>query len=170
MCNLSLKFGSIHDILLDQPRCINHIKDLMISLFQNPIPRETIMITFEFNDLNSGVCEIIASISKDHRSLGRREKYDDCVYSRYSNSLNRVVIIERVKEQPGYLSLDDQVKSEVFFEYTFNDSINFILNAEFSSDHVSDSLIEWFSQMIVNFPEEKNKIDTYAEGNHEKED
>ena len=151
MCYLSLKLESFHDILQNQPRCINLIKDLMISLFQNPIPQETVMITFEFYDLTSGECEIIASVSKDQRYLGRREKYNDCVYSRYSDSINRVIIIERVKEQPGYLSLDDQVKSEVFFEYSFTDSINFILNAEFSSDHVSDSVKHWFSQRIEIF-------------------
>jgi len=142
----------------------------MISLFQNPIPQETRMITFEFHDLNTDVCEIIVSVSKDQRNLGRREKYDDCVYSRYSDSINRVVIIERVKEQPGYLALDDQVKSEVFFEYTFTDSINFILNAEFSSDHVSDSVKRWFSRMIGIFSERKNKIDILSSDNQEKED
>ncbi len=170
MCDLSLKLESIHNIFQVQPRCLDLIKDLMISLIQNPIPQETIMITFEFHDLNTCVCEIIASVSKEQRYLGRREKYSDCVYSRYSDSINRVIIIERVKEQPGYLSLNDQVKSEVFFEFTFADSINFILNAEFSSDHVSDSVKQWFSQMIGIFSKKKNKLDIQVTDNREKED
>ena len=118
MCDLSLKLESIHAIFQVQPRCIDLLKNFMISLFQYSVPQEALMITFEFHDLNTGVCEIIALVSEDHRHLGRREKYNDCVYSRYSDSVNRVVIIERVKEQPGYLSLDNQVKSEIFFEYT----------------------------------------------------
>ena len=169
MHDLHLKLDSFHRLFQIQPRCIDLVKDLMISVLRNPIPQEVIMITLELHDLNSGVCEIIASLSEDHRHLGRREKYDKCIFSHYSSSIDRTVIIERVKAQPGYLALDDRVMSEVFFEYTFSDSINLILNTEFSTPTISDTLKNWFESVCGIFVEEENSTNINTTDNQEKE-
>lgn len=105
------------------------------------------MITLEFHTLTSGMCEIVALVGDDNRHLGRQEKYSNCIYSQFSGSLNRVVILENVTEHSGYLSLDDRVMSEIFFEYTLSDSTNLIMNAEFASSNISEEVNKWFGQM-----------------------
>jgi hypothetical protein len=154
--NLYLKIERLYDLAQNQSRAISLFGDFLSLLFQNTVPQEAVMITVESRFLVSDVCEIIALVSDDHRHLGRREKYGKCVYSQFSDVLNRVVILEKAKEQPGYLSLDDRVKSEMFFEYAFSDTTNLILNAEFSSTKISAEVNKWFERMCGLFYEKKN--------------
>jgi hypothetical protein len=59
-----------------------------------------------------------------------------------------VVVIEKAKERPGYLSLDDRVMSEIFYEYPLTDSFHLILNAEFSSAQISVEMSTWFEKIL----------------------
>jgi hypothetical protein len=170
MYDLSLKLDSIQAFLRAHPRYLYLLKNFMIFLLKNPIPQEIVMLTLESHSLSSGMCEIIALVSDDHQHLGRHEKYDNCVYSQFSDVLNRVVILEKAKEQPGYLSLDDRVKSEMFFEYAFSDTVNLILNAEFSSAKISDETNKWFERMCEFFSEKKNDLVIRSADNRQKED
>ncbi|MFC2163827.1 hypothetical protein ACFLT2_02375 [Acidobacteriota bacterium] len=155
--NLYLKLRCLHSLAQIKPHIIELFQNLLSSILQNEISREVVMMTVESHDLFTGMCEIIALVSDDHQHLGRQEKYDNCIYSNHSESRNRIVVIESVKEHPGYLSLDGRVKSEIFVEYSFSDSINLILNAEFSTTNISNEMKKWFNQMCRIFFEEKNK-------------
>ena len=155
MNDLSLKLDRIHDLVRFHPRCLSVFKTILTSLLENPIPQETVMITIESRSLTSGMCEIVALVGDDNCHLGRQEKYSNCIYSQFSGLLNRVVILENVTEQSGYLSLDDRVMSEIFFEYFFSDSTNLILNAEFSSSNISEEVNKWFGRMTRIFLDEE---------------
>jgi hypothetical protein len=81
-----------------------------------------------------------------------------------------VVIIENVKKQPGYLALDDRVMSEIFFEYTFTETIHLILNAELSSKSISDDAVKWFGIMVGIFFDEGINVKRLTLDNRKKED
>ena len=112
--NLYLRLECLHDLAQIKPHLIELFQNLLSSILQNAISQEVVMMTVESHDLLTGMCKIIALVSHDHRHLGRQEKYANCIYSKHSDSRNRIVIIESVKERPGYLSLDGRVKSEIF--------------------------------------------------------
>lgn len=168
--NFYLRIERLHNLARNQPQIIGLFGNFLFHLFQNTIPQETVMITLESHSLSSEMCEIIALVSDDPRHLGRQEKYNKCVYSQFSDMLNRVVVLEKAKEQPGYLSLDDRVKSEMFVEYTYSDIINLILNAEFSSAKISDEANKWFESMCEFFSEKKNDLVIRTADNCQKED
>jgi len=156
--NLYLGLGPFCHLAQIHPKIVGFFHNFFFHLLQHAIPRDTVMITLESHALAGGMCEIVVLVSDDPRHFGRREKYDSCIYSQFSDVLNRVVVIAKAKEQAGYLSLDDRVKSEIFCEYTLTDSFNLILNAEFSSVQISDEISSWFETIFELFLKEKNEM------------
>jgi len=164
-----LRLESLLRLAQSQPQIIGFSEEFLSYLCHHAIPHEVVMITLESHFLFNGMCEILFLVSDDHHHLGRREKYDNCVYSKFSNSLGRVVVVEKVDQQPGYLSLDDRVKSETFFECPLNKSVNLILNAEFSTPRISDSVKKWFCHLSRIISKEKNKENIPFSGKTEEE-
>lgn len=167
--NLYLELEGLHELVQIDSRAIELFQNLLSYILQNAISPEVVMMTVESHELLSGICKIIALVSHDHRLLGRQENYDNCIYSKHSDSRNRIVAIESANKRPGYLSLDRRVKSEIFVECVYTESINLILNAEFSTANISDKMKKWFDRMCGIVLKDRNDTNILHSDNPKKE-
>ncbi|MBN1222554.1 MAG: hypothetical protein JXB23_04865 [Candidatus Aminicenantes bacterium] len=145
--DIHIKGDRIHALFSGKHAYLSNFYEVIAYLVQEPIPSETIMITLEEHDTAGEMCEIVMCVSKNSEYLGRREQYARCIYSGFSDILDRLVVVDNVGRHPGYLALDPRVRSEMFLETDLNGSSHLILNAEFSSGRVNPSTKKWFQRL-----------------------
>lgn len=111
------------------------------------IPKEMILFTAEFFYRPERICEIVLLIADDPVHLGRKEKYENCIFSHYAGSIGDTIVINHIKKHPAFLELDPRINSEIFCEREISAGLSLILNMECSTDSISEEASSWFSQV-----------------------
>lgn len=111
------------------------------------IPEEMILFTAEFFYHPERICEIVLLIADDPVLLGRKEKYENCIFSHYAEQAGVTILLNDVKKHPGFLELDPRINAEIFCECEISAGLSLILNMECSSILISDEASSWFSQV-----------------------
>jgi hypothetical protein len=114
---------------------------------ENKIPKEMVLFTAEFLYFPGRMSEIILLIADESTHLGRKERYEDCIFSHYVENIGETIVINDVKNHPAFLELEPRINSEVFCEQTITADLSLILNMECSSELVSEEAFLWFGQM-----------------------
>jgi hypothetical protein len=117
----------------------------------NKIPREMILFTAEFFYHPEKMCEIVLLIADDSVHLGRKEKYENCIFSNHTGSLGKTIVINDAKNHPAFLELDPRINAELFCECNITASLSLILNMECSTVHVPEEASLWFSRVKEKF-------------------
>jgi hypothetical protein len=113
----------------------------------NELPGDMILFTAEFFYRPEKICEIVLSIADDPLHLGRKEKHENCIFSRYADSPGKTIVLNNVKTHPAFLELDPRINAEIFCECEISADLVLILNMECSSDLVSEEASLWFSRI-----------------------
>ena len=113
-------------------------------ILANKFPTDMILFTAEFFYHPERICEIVLSIADDPVFLGRKEKYENCVFSHYAEHAGETIVLNDVKKHPAFLELDPRINSEIFCEWEISAGLSLILNMECSSDSISDEASFWF--------------------------
>ena len=116
-------------------------------ILANEIPGEMILFTVEFFYHPERICEIVLLIADDSIHLGRKEKYENCIFSRYAARSGETIVLNSVKSHPDYLELDPRINAEIFCACEISAGLSLILNMECSSTSISDAASLWFSQV-----------------------
>jgi hypothetical protein len=116
-------------------------------ILTNKIPKEMILFTAEFLYQTERMCEIVLLIANNSVHLGRKEMYENCIFSNYAESVGETIIINDAKTHPAFLELDPRINSEIFCECKISANLSLILNMECSSTHVSEDASLWFSRV-----------------------
>ena len=119
-------------------------------LLENDAPGDTVLFTAEFFYHPERICEIVLLIAEDSLHLGRKEKYENCIFSHYAERTGETIVLNNVKTHPGFLELDPRINAEIFCECEIADKLSLILNMESSSVSVSDEASLWFSRIKEN--------------------
>lgn len=114
------------------------------------IPEEMILFTAEFFHQPERICEIVLLISDDPVHLGRKEKYENCIFSHYAEHAGETIVLNDVKKHPAFLELDPRINSEIFCECEISAGLSLILNMECSLASISDEASSWFSRIKEN--------------------
>jgi len=113
----------------------------------NELPGDMILFTAEFFYRPEKICEIVLSIADDSTHLGRKERYENCIFSHCTESIGETVVLNNVKTHPAFLELDSRINAEIFCKCKISSRISLILNMECSSSSVSEEASLWFSQI-----------------------
>ena len=161
--DINISTGGIQSLFGDDSSRLANFCNLIGYLVREPCPAGTVMVTLEEHDTASGMCAVAMCASENPGHLGRRERYDRCIYSGFSDVPGRPVTVDNVRRHPGYLALDTGVRSEIFFECDNPGPVRPILNAEFSSIAVSEEAKKWFSRLtmiLTGRSDDKAKMET----------
>lgn len=110
-------------------------------------PEDMILFTAEFFYHPECVCEIVLLIADESVHIGRKEKYENCIFSHYTGRKGETIVLNNVKTHPSFLELDPRINAEIFCECKISGGLSLILNMECSSDLISDEASFWFSQV-----------------------
>lgn len=115
-------------------------------LRENP-PNELVMLTLEAFSLKENSCRIVYLYAESAEWLGRKADFRACIYSRFASRVGHVVHLDDVRDRDGYCELDASVRSEMFLQWPWRDSLHLIANAELSSDQISLGAAGWFARL-----------------------
>ena len=113
----------------------------------NKIPEDMILFTTEFFYHSERMCEIVLLIAENATHLGRKEKYENCIFSNYTESTGETIVLNVVKTLPSFLELDPRINAEIFCQCKISAGLSLILNMECSSAQVSEQASSWFSRV-----------------------
>ncbi len=123
------------------------LKNMPEFILANEVPGEMILFTVEFFYHPERICEIVLLIADDSTNLGRQEKYENCIFSRYGERSGETIVLNSVKSHPAYLELDPRINAEIFCTCEISAGLSLILNMECSSASISDAASLWFSRL-----------------------
>ena len=83
-------------------------------ILANKIPEDMILFTAEFFYHLERMCEIVLLIAENAIHLGRKEKYENCIFSNYTESIGETIVLNDVKTLPSFLELDPRINAEIF--------------------------------------------------------
>jgi hypothetical protein len=126
---------------------LSFLMDMQEYIHANKVPKEMILFTTEFFYHPESMCEIVLSIADDSTYLGRKENYENCIFSHFTANIGESIVINDTKNHPGFLELDPRINSEIFCEYTMSSDLSLILNMECSTKQFTDQASLWFSRV-----------------------
>jgi hypothetical protein len=136
--------------LLEREVVLSFMENIPEYILANKIPGDMILFTIEFLYHPERVCEIVLLIAENATHLGRKETYDNCIFSSYTESIDETIVLNDVKTHPAFLELDPRVNAEIFCQCKISAGLSLILNMECSSAQSSEQASSWFSRVKEN--------------------
>ncbi len=124
--------------------------DLFTDTILRSAPEEIVMLSLEHYNREIGVCRIIVLVAEDLGHLGKRARFENCIYSSRKAEEDKINVFNFVKSNPNYLQMDPRVNSEMFYILPVTSKSSFIINVELKTEIVSPECVEWFTNVKRN--------------------
>ncbi|UCE40687.1 MAG: hypothetical protein JSV17_14755 [Candidatus Aminicenantes bacterium] len=140
-------FDTIKKKLHEHVAVLSFFEKIPEFILANKIPEDMILFTAEFFYHPERMCEIVLLIAENATHLGRKETYENCIFSNYTESSGETIVLNNVKTLPSFLELDPRINAEIFCQCKISAGLSLILNMECSSAQVSEQASSWFARV-----------------------